>query len=98
MREVNLGGGGGGGHACGFLFNFPKVKENASITIKLLNFFHVSSDVAIWSENSPSLNCNIIDCYVILLISTFNLTVQFLHEAKYDMRSYADRGGLEPGG
>ena len=57
-----------GGHACGFLFNFPKVTENAILTIKLLIFFHIFSDVAIGSENSPSLN----DCYVILLISTFN--------------------------
>ena len=28
----------GGGHACGFLFNFSKVTENAIITIKLLIF------------------------------------------------------------
>ena len=40
MREGNfLGGCGGGGHACGFLFNFSKVTENAIITIKLLTFF-----------------------------------------------------------
>ena len=42
-----------GGHACGFLFNFSKVTENAIITIKLLIFFHIFSDVAIGSENSP---------------------------------------------
>ena len=36
-----------GGHACGFLFNFSKVTENAIITIKLLNFFHIIDDVAI---------------------------------------------------
>ena len=47
---------GGGGHACGFLFNFPKVTENAIITIILLIFFHIFGDVAIGSENSPSLN------------------------------------------
>ena len=46
----------GGGHACGFLFNFPKVTENAIITIILLIFFHIFGDVAIGSENSPSLN------------------------------------------
>ena len=45
-----------GGHACGFLFNFSKVTENAIITIKLLLFFHISSHVAIGPENSPSLN------------------------------------------
>ena len=39
--------GGTGGHACGFLFNFSKVTENAIITIKLLIFFHIFSDVAI---------------------------------------------------
>ena len=41
MREgiFFLGGGAGGrGHACGFLFNFSKVTENAIITIKLLIF------------------------------------------------------------
>ena len=48
-----------GGHACGFLFNFSKVMENAIITIKLLNFFHIFSDFAIRSENLPSLNGNI---------------------------------------
>ena len=37
--------------------------ENAFITIKLLIFFHIFSDVAIGSQNSPSLNKNIIDCY-----------------------------------
>ena len=46
----------GGGHACGFLFNFSKVTENAIITIKLLILFHIFRDVAIGSENSPSLN------------------------------------------
>ena len=60
------------GHACGFLFNFPKVTGNAIITIKLLIFSHIFSDVAIGPENSPSLNWNIINCCVILLISTFN--------------------------
>ena len=33
MREGKFGGGGGGagrGHACGFLFNFSKVTENAN--------------------------------------------------------------------
>ena len=47
---------GEGGHACGFLFNFSKVTENAIITIKLLIVFHIFSDVAIGSENSASLN------------------------------------------
>ena len=42
------------------------------ITIKLLIFFHIFSDLAIGSEISPSLNWNTINCYVILLISTFN--------------------------
>ena len=32
------GAGMGGGHACGFLFNFSKVTDNAIITIKLLIF------------------------------------------------------------
>ena len=45
-----------GGHACVFLFNLSKVTENAITTIKLLIFFHIFSDVAIGSENSPSLN------------------------------------------
>ena len=39
MREGDLlgrGGGRGGWHACGFLFNFSRVTENAIITIKLL--------------------------------------------------------------
>ena len=40
----------GGGHACGFLFNFSKVTENAN-NDKTIDF-----DVAIGSENSPSLN------------------------------------------
>ena len=40
-----------GRHACGFLFNFSKVTENAIITIKLLIF-----STAMGSENSPSLN------------------------------------------
>ena len=57
VKEFFWGGGGeGGGHACGFLFNLSKVTENAIITIKLLIFFHIFSDVAIGSENSPSLN------------------------------------------
>ena len=37
MKEIFFwGGGAGGGHACGFLFNFSKVTENAIVTIKLL--------------------------------------------------------------
>ena len=58
MREGNFffWGGGAGGHACGFLFNFSEVTDNAIITIKLLIFFHIFSDVAIGPENSPSLN------------------------------------------
>ena len=32
------GGGGGGGHACGFLFNFSKVTENAN-NAKTIDFF-----------------------------------------------------------
>ena len=54
MKEIFWGG--LGGHACGFLFNFSKVTENAITMIKLLIFFHIFSDVAIGSENSPSLN------------------------------------------
>ena len=38
VKEFVLGGA-GGGNACGFLFNFSKVTENAVITIKLLIFF-----------------------------------------------------------
>ena len=45
----------GGGHACGFLFNFSKVTENVN-NDKTIDFFHIFSDVAIGSENSPSLN------------------------------------------
>ena len=43
-EEIFFGGDGGRGgevggwHACGFLFNFSKVTENAIITIKLLIF------------------------------------------------------------
>ena len=34
MREgIFFWGGGGGRHACGFLFNFSKVTENAVMTI-----------------------------------------------------------------
>ena len=51
-----LGGRAGGGHACGFLFNFSEVTVNAIITIKLLIFFHIFSDVAMGPQNSPSLN------------------------------------------
>ena len=56
MKEIFLGR--GGGYACGFLFSFSKVTENAIITIKLLIFFgiHIFSDVAIGSENSLSQN------------------------------------------
>ena len=70
MREGKFGGA-GGGDACGFLFSFSKVTDNAN-NDKTIDFFQIFSDVAVGSENSPSLNCNIIDCYVILLISTFN--------------------------
>ena len=56
VKEILGGAGGGEGHACGFLFNFSKVTENAIVTIKLLIFFHIFSDVAIGPENSPSLN------------------------------------------
>ena len=39
MRERKfLGGAGGGGHACGFLFNFSKVMENAN-NDKTIDFF-----------------------------------------------------------
>ena len=41
MREGKFffgGGGGGGGHACGFLFNFSKVTENAN-NDKTIDFF-----------------------------------------------------------
>ena len=57
MKEFFFwGGGGAGGLACGFLFNFSKVAENAIITIKLLILFHIFGDVAIGPENLPSLN------------------------------------------
>ena len=55
MKENFFGGGPGGGHACGFLFNFSKVTENVN-NDKTIDFFHIFSDVAIGSENSPSLN------------------------------------------
>ena len=44
MREGKFGGGGGrrGGHACGFLFNFSKVTENAN-NDKTIDFFSTSS-------------------------------------------------------
>ena len=46
--------------------------ENAIITIKLLIFFfHIFSDVAI-GPKFTKLKLNIVDCYVILLILTFN--------------------------
>ena len=39
MREGKFfGGPGGGGHACGFLFNFSKVTENAN-NDKTIDFF-----------------------------------------------------------
>ena len=39
VKENFLGGGGGaGGHACGFLFNFSKVTENAN-NDKTIDFF-----------------------------------------------------------
>ena len=40
MREGKFfgGPGGGGGHACGFLFNFSKVTENAN-NDKTIDFF-----------------------------------------------------------
>ena len=52
MREGNfLGELGGGGHACGFLFNFSKVTENAIITIKLLIFSTSLLDHALSMDN-----------------------------------------------
>ena len=57
MREGNFfWGGGQGGHACGFLFNFSKVTENAIIAIELLILFHIFSDVVIGPKSPPSLN------------------------------------------
>ena len=38
VKENFLGGRGGGGHACGFLFNFSKVTENAN-NDKTIDFF-----------------------------------------------------------
>ena len=38
----NFFGGGRGGHACGFLFNFSKVTENAN-NDKTIDFFSTSS-------------------------------------------------------
>ena len=55
MREGKLGGGGGRGGTLVFLFNFSKVTENAN-NDKTIVFSHLFSDVAIGSENSPSLN------------------------------------------
>ena len=63
MREGNCWcgvGGGGGGHACGFLFNFSKVTENGIITLKLLIFFHIFSDVTIGPENFSTISLNYI--------------------------------------
>ena len=37
-RKIFGGGGPGGGHACGFLFNFSKVTENAN-NDKTIDFF-----------------------------------------------------------
>ena len=48
MREGKFWGG-WGGHACGFLFSFSKVTENA-YNNKTIDFFHIFSDVAIGSE------------------------------------------------
>ena len=36
--KENFGGGRGGGHACGFLFNYSKVTENAN-NDKTIDFF-----------------------------------------------------------
>ena len=49
---------GGRGGACLWIsiFNFSKGTDNAILTIKLLIFFHIFSDVAIGPENSRSLN------------------------------------------
>ena len=70
--KKNAGGNlGDGGHVWEFLFNFFQATENAFITIKLLIFFHTFSDVAIGSQNPPSLNLNIIDCCT-TDISTFD--------------------------
>ena len=46
MREGKFFGGPGGGYACGFLFNFSKVTENAN-NDKTIDFFHIFSDVAL---------------------------------------------------
>ena len=56
MREFFFFFGGGGACLWNFLFSFSKMTEKAFITIKLLIFFHIFSDVAIGSENSLSLN------------------------------------------
>ena len=51
-----MGGGGGGGvrrYACGFLFNFSKVTENAIITIKLWMSHHVAGSII---ALSPTIN------------------------------------------
>ena len=42
-------------YPCGFLFNFSEVTENAN-NDKTNDIFHIFSDVAIGSENSPLLN------------------------------------------
>ena len=54
VKEFFLGRGGGGGMLW-ISIQFFLVMENAIITIKLLIFSHIFSDVAIGSENSPSL-------------------------------------------
>ena len=60
-RKIFWGGRRGGG----MLVDFHSISlkwRRMRITIKLLIFFHIFSDVAIGSENSPSLNWKIIDC------------------------------------
>ena len=47
LTKLFFGGGGGGSWDC--LLNFSKVR----VTIKLLIFFRIFSDVAIGSQNSP---------------------------------------------
>ena len=54
--KENFGGGAGGGGMLVHFYSISLKRRRMRITIKLLIFFHVFSDVSIGSENSPSLN------------------------------------------
>ena len=59
-----LGGGTGGGHACGFLFNFSKVTENAN-NDKAIDFFpHLQwSCYRVWKFTITKLKYHRLLCY-----------------------------------